>query len=121
MSNFRDDNRIVERARVVAHTLGQLGPQTPMSNNHWSVYFVLADNGGSVRANMRAEFDDPKGFLDWLPLLLYTLPNSAVKYWDYQLVEGISAGVIYQFLIDNGRDQYRMSGGGYGCRFWMYV
>ncbi|KAH8802541.1 hypothetical protein F5884DRAFT_887183 [Xylogone sp. PMI_703] len=121
LMDLQGDTRIVESARVVVHTLGQLGPRTPMSDNHWSIYLILADNKGSVRVNMRAEFDDPQGILDWEPSLPFTLPYSALNYWDYQLREGISVGWIYRLLISNGRDQYRFSGGGYGCRYWVYT
>jgi len=60
MNKLRDDNRIVDKARVVVHTSGAW-PSGTMSDNHWSIYLILANNGGSVRMNMRAEFDDPTG------------------------------------------------------------
>ena len=67
---------------------------------------------------MTANFGNPEGILEWSSLS-YTRPNSAIIHWDYDLFEGISVGMIYLLIICNGRDRYRMSGGGSGCRFWV--
>lgn len=120
MTDPRNDNRLVRRARVVVHTTGRLGPQTPMSDNHWSIYLILAHNGGSVRLNMRANPGDPRGILE-LSSLAYTKPRSALNYWDYKMREGITVRQVGQLLVQYGRDRYHMSGGGSGCRFWVYV
>lgn len=113
-------SQIVESARVVVHTTGWLGPPTPMSDNHWSVYLILLGGEHSVRLNMRANYGDVQGILEFSSLP-YAMPHSAVKYWDYQFLENIMVGQIYQHLIDHRRHHYRMSGGGSGCRFWVYV
>ena len=47
------DSRNVTILRVVVHSYGpKVGDR---SWNHWSIYLVLANGTGSVRANMRAE------------------------------------------------------------------
>ncbi|KAH6691823.1 hypothetical protein BKA61DRAFT_625250 [Leptodontidium sp. MPI-SDFR-AT-0119] len=84
------DGRIVTHARVVVHTTGPLGPNTPMSDNHWSIYLLLS-KGGSLRLNMRADWDDEaeawdtKGILD-CSTHTYTQTNSCIEYWDYSSV-----------------------------------
>ncbi|OKL56631.1 hypothetical protein UA08_08209 [Talaromyces atroroseus] len=45
--------RLVAQVRVVVHTLDAAG--ATISDNHWSIYLVLADNIGSISINMRAE------------------------------------------------------------------
>ncbi|KAM6479606.1 hypothetical protein HDV62DRAFT_393470 [Trichoderma sp. SZMC 28011] len=118
MASWQNDSRIVESVRVVVHTTGWLGPGTTMSDNHWSIYLVLTGCKDSVRFNMRADYGDPKGILD-CSSLSYTLPKSALRHWDYQLRGNISVAHIYQLVIRYRRDEYRMSGGGSGCRFWV--
>lgn len=114
------DERVVEGVRVVVHTTGWLGPGTPMSDNHWSIYLILAGNEGSVRLNMRANYGERDGIFECLSLP-YTVAKSALKYWDYQLRGNITVDHIYRLIVGYRRDQYRMSGGGSGCRFWVYV
>jgi hypothetical protein len=42
------DSRTVSAVRVVAHTLGPVGPNT--SDNHWSIYLISQDNSGSIQS-----------------------------------------------------------------------
>jgi hypothetical protein len=114
------DGRFVVTARVVVHNTGWLGPQTSMSDNHWSIYLLLADGKESVRLNMRANYGDPQGILE-CSSLSYLYPNSALRSWDYRIQDGVTVGQVYQLLVCYRRHQYRMSGGGSGCRFWVYV
>lgn len=66
-----NDRRVVTQARVVVHTTGPLGLNTLMSDNHWSIYLLLAE-GGSLRLNIRVNWDeaaeawDTTGILDCL-------------------------------------------------------
>lgn len=113
----RKDDRIVQKVRVVVHSTGTW-PNNKMSDNHWSIYLVLADDEGSVRMNMWAQLDDPTGRLQWSPLG-YTMTHSAIKSWDYQTVIGTSVKKVYTVVMSNGRDKYEMSGGGSGCRYWV--
>ena len=118
MDKLRNDGRIVDEVRVVVHTLGAW-PNGLMSDNHWSIYLLLAHKGGSVRMNMTAEADDPKGTLKWSPDLVYTDTASAIQRWDYKLHPGVTVGNVYRMVMEWGRDQYSMSGGGSGCRYWV--
>ncbi|MCJ1437624.1 hypothetical protein MMC27_007011 [Xylographa pallens] len=119
MSEYRDDLRPVEKVRIVVHTTGPWLNGT-MSDNHWSVYLLLREDAGSVRMNMTAELDDPKGGLVWTSLI-YSLTNSAIKNWDYKAVNGIQVAHICRLIEEKGRDNYDMSGGGSGCRWWVYI
>ena len=115
--DFSKDARPVENARVVVHTLGAW-PNGTMSDNHWSIYLILKNNAASVRINMRAELNDPKGILDWSNLG-YILSTSAINHWDYSFNSGVTVAKVYNIIMGNHRDQYTMSGGGSGCRWWM--
>lgn len=57
------DQRVVDLVRVVVHTLGPAGPT--ISDNHWSIYLLLAHGQGSVRMNMRADPGYVNGILSW--------------------------------------------------------
>jgi len=119
-SDLAFDSRVVATTRVVVHNTGWLGPGTSMSDNHWSIYLILANGKDSVRLNMRADYGDPEGTLE-CSSHSYTCPTSALRFWDYRLRDNVTVGHIYQLLLCYRRHQYRMSGGGSGCRFWMYV
>ena len=116
----RKDDRIVDKVRVVAHITGPW-PNGRMSDNHWSIYLILAEDEGSVRINMSAALDETEGHLEWSPSLAYTMSNSAIKNWDYETVPRISVKQIYSVVITKGRDKYNMSAGGSGCRYWVWV
>ncbi|KAG9231499.1 hypothetical protein BJ875DRAFT_498264 [Amylocarpus encephaloides] len=118
------DGRIVKSVKVVVHTTGAIGPNTPMSNNHWSIYLLLANNKGSLRLNMRAEWDDTTEAWNTTGILecsthAYTLTHSAIGSWDYT-VPDVTVGWICTLLWNEERDTYDMSGGGSGCRWWVY-
>ncbi|KAL9132244.1 MAG: hypothetical protein Q9217_000048 [Psora testacea] len=68
---------------------------------------------------MKAELDDPKGTLEWSPILTYTLTNSAIEHWDYEVKPEVKVANVYGLVMGRGRDQYNMSGGGSGCRYWV--
>lgn len=110
------DSTPVTYVRVVVHTLGVAGPNT--SDNHWSIYLLHPDGVSSTRINMRAEFDDPTGILEWTKHG-YIQTTSAIRYWDFPVAAGVTvlyfARVVYQLR----RDRYEMSGGGSGCRWWV--
>ena len=117
MSELYHDTRIVEKVRVVVHTTGAW--PNGMSDNHWSIYFILSGGVSSIRMNMSAERKDPRGILSWSSTLLYTETKSAIQYWDYDTVPGSSIGNIYWLVMSKGRDKYIMSAGGSGCRWWV--
>jgi hypothetical protein len=109
------DTRVVQSVRVVVHILGPAGPTT--SDNHWSIYLVLA-NGGSVRMNMSAEPGYVNGTL-YLTTHLYILTTSALGHWDFPAVPGLQVCHIAGLIFQLGRHRYDMSGGGSGCRSWV--
>jgi len=118
MDKIRSDGRKVEFVRVVCHTSG-IWPNGMMSDNHWSIYLVFGNNS-SVRMNMRGDLDNQKGTLEW-STLDYDVTTSAIQYWDYKIGPGVTVAHIHGLVMGNGRDQYNVSGGGSGCRYWMYM
>lgn len=113
---IQQDQRSVTQVRVVVHTTGPAGPTT--SDNHWSIYLILANNAGSVRINMRAEYDDPTGILEWTDHT-YGLTSSAISHWDFPVGPGIQVLHVSRTIYSLGRHKYEMSGGGSGCRYWV--
>ena len=113
--NMSPDDAIVSHARVVAHVSQVVGG---ISENHWSIY-LLHSGGASVRMNMRAGIDDDTdtGILEFNEYS-YQLSASALKYWDYAMVPGVTVKMVKDLIYRQGRDQYQFSGGGSGCRYW---
>lgn len=110
------DSRSISLVRVVVHTTGAAGPT--ISDNHWSIYLVLPEVGGSVRFNMMAEYGNPTGILEWTTQA-YVLTNSAISHWDFPAAPGIQVSHVAQLIYGLRRDRYDMSGGGSGCRWWV--
>ncbi|CEJ62531.1 hypothetical protein PMG11_11028 [Penicillium brasilianum] len=111
------DTTPVTHVRVVVHTLGAAGPNT--SDNHWSIYLLHSDRVSSTRINMRAEFEDPSGKLEWTKHA-YTQTTSAIRHWDFPVAAGITVLYFARLIYSHRRDRYEMSGGGSGCRWWVY-
>ncbi|KAJ5111692.1 hypothetical protein NUU61_001322 [Penicillium alfredii] len=103
------DTTSVTNVRVVVHTLGAAGPNT--SDNHWSIYLLHPDGVSSTRINMRAEFDDPTGILEWTKHA-YIQTTSAIKFWDFPVAAGINVLYFARLIYTLRRDRYEMSGGG---------
>ncbi|KAF1955280.1 hypothetical protein CC80DRAFT_493202 [Byssothecium circinans] len=93
--------------------------QSQLSDNHWSIY-LLVENNRSVRLNMAAESGYLTGNLNIRPYD-YALTTSSIKHWDYKTVPGLSVSHIVGMIYQKGRHLYNMSGGGSGCRYWVYV
>ncbi len=113
-----NDTRTVTAVRVTVHTYG---PKVDgRSWNHWSLYLILADGTGSVRSNMRAEYEDyDNGLLEWSDCP-YTESNSNIQYWDFPCRSNTRLQDIASILYNLGRERYDLKGGK-GCRYWMYV
>ncbi|OAL23846.1 hypothetical protein AYO20_10866 [Fonsecaea nubica] len=96
------DARIATTVRVVVHTYGP--KVNDRSWNHWSIYLILADGSGSVRVNMRAEYEGyDNGILEWSDCP-YTESNSNISHWDFPCrastrIRDIAA-VIYVVIKD---------------------
>ncbi|KAH9221294.1 hypothetical protein DL95DRAFT_382182 [Leptodontidium sp. 2 PMI_412] len=105
MSN---DNAIVTHVRVVAHVSQVVGG---ISENHWSIYLLLEGGRKSVRVNMRArELESSTGILEY-DEYNYLLSTSALRHWDYQMVGGVTVGMIKYVIAYQGRSRYEFSGG----------
>jgi hypothetical protein len=102
---IQQDIRPVVQVRTVVHTTGASGPTT--SDNHWSIYLILANNTGSVRINMRAEYGNPTGLLEWTPHT-YALTTSAIRHWDFPAASGIQVAHISRLIYSLGRHKYEM-------------
>jgi hypothetical protein len=109
---------VVEKVRVVAHTMGPLVPGGQLSKNHWSIYLLVA-GGGSVRLNMAlgASNDDTGKFS--VTRHAYTETTSAVRYFDFATVENVTVGDILRLIQARNRHRYRMTPTGVGCRHWV--
>ncbi|KAJ5330135.1 hypothetical protein N7452_010525 [Penicillium brevicompactum] len=112
------DTTLVTHVRVVVHTLGAAGPNT--SDNHWSIYLLHPDGISSTRINMKAVFDNTTGILEWTRHG-YTQTTSAVNHWDFPVAAGVTVLFFARLLYHLRRDRYQMSGGGSGCRWWVYT
>ncbi|TAQ83219.1 hypothetical protein B7494_g8458 [Chlorociboria aeruginascens] len=119
--NLLEDERIVVSARVVVHTTDLMAPNSPMSDNHWSIYLLLENNMGSIRFNMRegsgAEVDNQQNTTRVLECTTHqdAMPSSRLDSWDYA-VPGIDVGWMCTVLWNQ---VYELSGGGSGCRWWV--
>ncbi|KKZ66746.1 hypothetical protein EMCG_07577 [[Emmonsia] crescens] len=69
---------------------------------------------------MAAEYGDPTGNLAWTDHT-YGLTNSALQHWDFQAAQGVQVAHIARLIYGNRRHKYEMSGGGSGCRYWVYT
>jgi len=96
------DQRRVDFVRVVVHTLGPAG--TTISDNHWSIYLLLADGQGSVRMNMRADLGYVNGTLAWTQQA-YLLTQSAIRHWDFRVALGVQVQHIAALIQQLGRQR----------------
>ena len=113
----QSDNSEVTHLRLVVHVDGVDGA---VSNNHWSIYLLLQDNT-SIRMNMKAVgYGDITGRLEWSKHD-YILTNSTIKKWDFPVPAGILVAHFATLIYGLGRQNYDMSGGGSGCRWWWLV
>lgn len=112
---------VVEKFRVVAHTMGPVTAGGQLSQNHWSIY-LLTQGGGSVRLNMatKPEHQEDKGTFT-VTRHAYDLTTSAVCCWDFSAVRHCTVGDVLRLIQRKGRHRYRMTLGGVGCRHWMYA
>lgn len=115
-SDVSSDERIVSTVRVVVHTYG---PKVDnRSWNHWSIYLILADGTGSVRMNMRAQYEGyDNGLLEWSDCP-YTDSNSNISHWDFPCSTNTRVRDIAAVIYSKCRENYDLKGGK-GCRWWM--
>jgi len=112
-------NLIVTRIRIVAHTMGPVISGGQLSQNHWSLYLVHPD--GSVRLNMQTDptSNSSRGVLAVTNHGYTTVSSSAVKSWEFNVIDNLAVYYVIQLVLDKGRYAYDMAEGGVGCRYWM--
>ncbi|KAJ6117798.1 hypothetical protein N7523_005549 [Penicillium sp. IBT 18751x] len=111
------NNQIVVKFRFVAHTMGLAG--WDKSRNHWSIYLILRGNSTSVRLNMSlANGSDEVGTFT-ANLQTYIVSNSTLTYFDYEPCANLTVGHCLSLIRLKGRERYRMTGSGNGCRYWV--
>jgi len=49
----------------------------------------------------------------------YELTNTVVRYWDFAATAGLTVGHVLRLIAQHGRQRYRMTGTGVGCRHWV--
>ncbi|KAK5999801.1 hypothetical protein QM012_005207 [Aureobasidium pullulans] len=113
-----DWNAQVLKVRVVCHTAGRVS-NTNASDNHWSIYLIIGP-AKSVQFNMWAEPGYIHGNLK-IKSYGYVESYSTLRYWDYEAIAYFTVGMVYGLVVERNRmHQYDMSGGGSGCRWWVY-
>jgi hypothetical protein len=114
----KQNSSAITEVKVVAQTTGAISSQT--SENHWTIFLVLSSSV-CIRINMRAKsYDDPTGVLAW-SRLPYIRSNSELRSWRYTPIQSIKVRDVAKLIYEYRRDKYEMSGGGSGCRYWVYV
>lgn len=107
----------VLKVRVVCHTAGRV-PNTKASDNHWSIFLIIGENR-SVQYNMTAE----AGYIDGnlkVTSYGYIESRSTLRYWDFEAISFFTISMVHNLPVTQRRfDQYDISGGGSGCRWWV--
>lgn len=114
--NYRQ--KVVSTFRIVAHTMGPVMEGGAVSQNHWTIYLIVP--GGSVQLNMKTNTDpnNCRGIFE-LRERVYTQSNTAVRWFDFPAANGILVDSIESEIRSQRWDQYDMTEGGVGCRWWM--
>lgn len=105
--------------RVVAHTLGPIVLNGDLSQNHWTIYMLLSASG-SVQINMKTDTRPSmvQGIYE-VSRRGYTESQTAVRWWDFSAVVGLTVAHIEHEINTSGWHKYNMTAGGVGCRHWM--
>ena len=117
------DMRAITQIRMVAHPGDPEWLNSSTSGNNWSLYLLISDGegGGSVRVRMRTTGPgESLGELSFRSDLPYTLPDSAIQYWDFPIIRpSVTVFSLQMAIFENNRHYYRMNKNGLGCRYWM--
>ncbi|KFY89424.1 hypothetical protein V500_05710 [Pseudogymnoascus sp. VKM F-4518 (FW-2643)] len=107
--------------RVVVHTAGNAAKtEDGRSANHWSIYLILANQTRTVRLNMsNVDGADDLGTFG-VTDHDYLLSHSQLAYFDYPVVPGKNVRDFCDLIENQGRNRYRMTGLGNGCRYWCW-
>lgn len=115
-----EQSKKVHQVRVTIHSLGPVADGGQLSQNHWTIELLIP--GGCIRLDMTLY--DPTSSTDFrgvlkLSLLPYQLSQNHVTYFDYNVVGAKVVGHFTNDIITNGRQKYKMTSTGVGCRHWM--
>lgn len=112
---------VVEKVRVVAHTMGPVAAGAQLSQNHWSIYLTVI-GGGYVQLNMETNTapGERKGIFK-VTRHLYELTTSNVRHWDFSAASNVTVEKILRLIGEKKRNRYRMTSTGVGCRHWVCV
>ncbi|KZF19910.1 hypothetical protein L228DRAFT_263242 [Xylona heveae TC161] len=110
---------VVVKVRFVVHTMGLAG--WDKSRNHWSIFLVLQGESSSVRLNRSlANGSDENGTFS-VTSHPFVLSDSRLTYFDYDTCPGLLVGHCLNLIYTKRRNNYRMTGSGNGCRFWVWT
>lgn len=116
----RVKNHTVTFVRVVAHTLGPTTFGSPISDNHWTIFFGHDDPIGQIRFDMGfpQTIKGDRGQLVVTDCRYGDPSASAADWWDFGVDPKLHVSDITQYIIDHGRAEYDMQVEA-GCRFWV--
>ncbi|KAL5346514.1 hypothetical protein ACLOAV_008785 [Pseudogymnoascus australis] len=108
--------------RIVVHTSGNAAKtEDGRSANHWSIYLLLAGQTASVRLNMsNVDGADELGTFG-VTGHNYILSQTHLDYFDYPVAPGKKVRDFCDLIDSQGRNRYRMTGLGNGCRYWKAI
>ncbi|KAK6528434.1 hypothetical protein TWF281_009675 [Arthrobotrys megalospora] len=110
----------VTKVRVVCQKYGD-------DFNHWAIFLLLDDRKRSIKLDTK---HTPGSYYTnhlFVTVCDFTLPRSALKYWDFKVDSRYGDGkasVPYRYfgreIFIKQRDYYRTDHG-LGCRWWVYT
>ncbi|MCJ1381220.1 hypothetical protein MMC17_004329 [Xylographa soralifera] len=111
-------NLIINKFRVVAHTMGPVAEGAAFSQNHWSIYLIYGT--GSVRLNMEladSNSTDRRGIFTVTGYEYTGVSISAVRYCEFPARRSnLAVYWIFKLIKDKGRHKYDMAEIGVGYR-----
>lgn len=102
--------------------MGPVAPGAQLSQNHWSIYLI--HSRGSVRLNMLLENPSAANNRGVLTVANYgytSVSTSAVMSWDFTATVNLSVWHVLDLILNIERQNYDMTDGGMGCRYWTLV
>jgi hypothetical protein len=114
----QNDLSVITNVSVVVHKTTVRSKRPHDVDNHWVINLYLGPES-FVQLNMfEDESKDLDTTLEWRPRP-YNVSFSTIKLWSFAPIPGLTIKMVADVLYANRRDQYIMSGGGSGCRYWV--
>jgi hypothetical protein len=89
-----------------------------VSQNHWTIYLIVP--GGSVQLNMKTSTNpNTRCGIFEVGERAYEKSNTAVRWFDLPAASGLLVDSVEREIRSQRWDQYDMTEGGVGCRWWM--